>query len=511
MSILDFGRADKPFRQIQIDGLQWFEENYDKYDVFIFDVPVAGGKSLIATTIARWLQSKHVTSALITPTKILQDQYLRDFEEITVLKGQSTYSCRLGDGKTCADTKKNMGSCCTDGPGTIVCPYLAARMDAQEAEVALFNFHSYYANAMYKNTLIADEAHNAIHWLFDFYTLKLWKCEVGYDDDMELSGASISGLIAKAISSLTMDLVTLEAQDAGDSAKEALEKEIERFGYIRDTIGQFKNELLIEKERGFYHGAKKELRKTEQEYIYVKPLKVDKIGSGTLWPRSVEKLILLSATIFPDDAETLGLNTRRVGRYVAPYAIPAAHRPFIVWPVASMASRNRPASIPKIADAVKAVTDKHKDVKGIVHCTYEMAKFLQARFGSDPRFMFHDQRNKREQYEKYLAAKKPVVLIASGMAEGIDLAFDAGRFQIITQLMRPYLGDKVNKYFAMNKPRFYNLEGVRAVMQQTGRICRDPTDVGYTYMLDSEFYPFYAQTHDMWPQGFKDAILWPKK
>lgn len=509
LNILDFGVKDKPFRQVQVDVLEWFAENYDNYDVFVIEAPTATGKSLIVVTIAQFLAALQKSTSVITPTKMLQDQYLRDFEDIPVLKGMSAYPCPAAsiDG-TCRDTKRHLGSCCKPASeGDIpVCNYLFARGVASAATTALFNFHSYYANKMYKSVLIADEAHNAINFLLEFYSLKLWKCEVGYEDDVELTGAGVKGLVAKTIASLQLYLIDLESDGNGKEA-EKVEEDIERLSYIRDSIERFGGELLIEKVKDAYHGKVKELRKTEQEYIYVKPLRVDRIGEDFLWPKSVEKVVLLSATINDIDVARLGLNVgRKATIYRCNSPIPPERRPFMITPVASMKYANRNFGTPKIIKAIQVLAAHHKDQKGVVHCTYDMAKKIQAEVGGDPRYWFHDKYNKSEVYNKFRASKGNAIFVASGMEEGIDLAFDAGRWQVITQLMRPNVTDRVNSWMYRNNRRVYNWEAVRKIIQQTGRICRDPTDFGVTYMLDSEFEAFYTESFSLWPQWFRDAM-----
>lgn len=505
--ILTFGREDKPFRQVQIDTLEWFEKNYEQNDVIIIEAPTAAGKSLMVTTIAYFLESRGLTSSVITPTKLLQDQYMKDFRDIPVLKGMGEYKCdAMGLDGSCRDAKKHMGNCCTAGKGEApICNYLIARANASAADVALFNFHSYYANKMYKNVLIADEAHNAIHFLYDFYALKLWKCEVGYKDDLELNAEGVKNALRSALAELQMYLIDLQASGADKEASK-VEDEIERYGYILASIDKFEGHLLIEIDKGEYYGKKRDLRKTEQEFLYVKPLRVNAIGEDFLWPRSVEKVILLSATISEEDSRTLGLHTRKVGYHKCPSPIPPDRRPFIICNVASMRYGNRQTSLPKIIKAIEKLSAHHAKEKGIVHCTYDTAKKIQAALGHNRRFMFHDKFNKNDVYNAFLASKEFPVLIASGMDEGIDLSGDLGRFQIITQLMRPSLEDKVNKWMVKNNKRQYNWETVRKVIQQTGRICRDPLDFGVTYILDSEFDSFLQESASMWPDWFRSGM-----
>ena len=72
----------------------------------ILKAPVASGKSLIAYTIARYLQAEQDKNSLIfTSTKLLQDQYLRDFPKLKTVKGRNNFEC-LNNYRTC-----DKGSC----------------------------------------------------------------------------------------------------------------------------------------------------------------------------------------------------------------------------------------------------------------------------------------------------------------------------------------------------------------------------------------------------------------
>jgi Rad3-related DNA helicase len=321
---------------------------------------------------------------------------------------------------------------------------------------------------------------------------------------------TVKDLINKAKCDLQLHLVTLQDQGGDTKSLGNIEDEIERLTLIATTIEFYEKDLLICKVEEEYYGKVKELRKTKQEHIYVKPTVVDRIGIQTLWPKKIKKVILLSATINEEDIKRLGLQDRRVAYLRLDSPIPPERRPFVYTPVASMAYRNRKESIPaiiKMCGQIAAKMDKHK---GVIHCTYDMADKLKAEYRYNDRFWFHGKMDKSDRYNEFRAAKGNMIFVASGMSEGIDLAGDSARFQIITQLMRPNLGDRVNAWMVKNNINAYNWEAVREVIQQAGRICRGPEDFGMTFMLDSEFQGFYNQTSHLWPQWFKKAIVWPK-
>ncbi len=53
----------------------------------VVEAPTGAGKSAIAVTLAREASSAYI----LTAQKILQDQYLRDFPELAVMKGRGDH------------------------------------------------------------------------------------------------------------------------------------------------------------------------------------------------------------------------------------------------------------------------------------------------------------------------------------------------------------------------------------------------------------------------------------
>ena len=151
----------------------------------------------------------------------------------------------------------------------------------------------------------------------------------------------------------------------------------------------------------------------------------------------------------------------------------------------------------------------HKGQKGVVHCTYDVARQLKSMLGDGGRYMYHDNFNKDTALAAFMASKTDKILIASGMAEGIDLKDDLARFQIIVMLQFPSLADDVMAWIAQNHPKRYKWMAIRNLVQQSGRIARHPKDFGVTYFIGAELTKrFYYETEDMWPQFFKDSMVW---
>ena len=91
-----------------------------------------------------------------------------------------------------------------------------------------------------------------------------------------------------------------------------------------------------------------------------------------------------------------------------------------------------------------------------------------------------------EVYRKFRESRPEdgAVLVACGMYEGVDLAEDAGRFQVIAKVPWPSLADRAIRYRSDTDPEWYIWNTLKDVIQACGRICRGPTDWGDTIILD---------------------------
>jgi Rad3-related DNA helicase len=390
------------------------------------------------------------------------------------------------------------------------CVYIQARQAAEAASMALFNFHSYFTNKMYKNVAIIDEGHGAVDLLYSLFGRKLWKCEVDYPDDLELNPSAIGDVVGGVVTGLELRFAHLLKNKADSSLIERMEEEIESLKMLHQALYECGNEFLIRKKTELYFGEVTACKKTEQEYIYVKPLNIDKLAEKILWPRDkVNKIILTSATIGKQDIELLGLSDRKIAYHESKSNIPKNSRLFIVDPVASMTYKNRQESLPKIVKKIKDLATVHKGQKGVVHCTYEVALQIKSMLGEGGRFMYHNNFNKDAVLSAFMATKSDKILIASGMAEGIDLKDDLARFQIIIMLQFPSMADDVMNWIAKNRPKRYKWMAIRNLVQQAGRISRHPKDYGITYFIGAELDKrFYYDTEGMWPMFFKEAMVW---
>lgn len=508
------GCADKDIKlwENQTAYLRWLQENYDKYDVLVCASPVGTGKSRMASTTATWMEANGLGKVtMLAMSRMLQDQYGDVFHWLPVLKGADNYPCQehAKDG-TCAKTKRLAKNYCP-----AACTYRAAFGRATGSATAILNPWNYEAigskiRDFFRENLVIDEAHGLVGYLFGSCEYRVWRHIIPWGDGDDVTKPDVVLEILKRALIKWADQLAQAHLVHNDYAIKEADEEIGKLNRAIGALTVFGDDVLISIKNEVFHGkTSDEWHMKFDDVIHIKPKRIDKIAHR-MWPSEVKKIILMSATIGPDIIEELGLKDRKVAYFECESPIPVKQRRCVYWPVANMAYKQREQSLPKLAAAILKTAERFPNQKGFIHCTYDVAKKLSNMLSASDqfgRFIFHDKRSKRDQYDDFRSSKEPKIMVGSGMSEGIDLAGDAARWQIITMVTYPSLQDDVNKW-RMNaqKPKWL-AEACRTIQQQYGRVCRGPNDEGITIILDQQFYNLYCQTRHqgVWPKWFLDA------
>jgi ATP-dependent DNA helicase DinG len=107
--------------------------------------------------------------------------------------------------------------------------------------------------------------------------------------------------------------------------------------------------------------------------------------------------------------------------------------------------------------------------------------------------------------ERHRASSAPTVLVSPSLREGVDLPDDFLRFQIVTKMPYPDLGDPWTAVRRARDPRWYAVETAKALVQAYGRSCRHAGDHGVTYVLDAQFERFLQHNRPLLPEWFLEA------
>ena len=510
--------------------------NQDKKFVII-EAGTGVGKSAVGYTVAKYLNNQVLKpesrfepgSYFITTQKILQEQYIKDFgsgpRPMRSIKSSSNYKCTYNKKNSCgesqrllkvADKKSTFFKACTFN-----CAYKKAKEQFIEAGEGVSNFSYFLAETYYsgkikpRNLLVVDEAHN---------------CDMQLSKFIEMS-------ISEKFSNQVLNLKFPEGRtqlQGFNWAKEVYEPKLklhvahvesilEKYSSLRDKLDQFVNlsqkyEMLdkhlcklhrfleiYEKDNWIMNLVESEVQKSKK--IEFKPVCVAPHSEDILF-KNGEKILMMSATILDHKGfcETLGISPEDSAFISIPSPFPPENKPIIYSGIGRMSSSNIDSTLPKMADAVKAILEQHKNEKGIIHChSYKVAHYLKKKIRNN-RLLIHNSDNRDAILKKHINSKKPTVLLSPSMTEGVDLKGDISRFQILCKVPYPYLGDKLIKK-KMNKWKWwYPLQTAKTIVQSVGRSVRSADDYAVTYILDSDWIRFYNKNSKYFPLDFKRSI-----
>ena len=530
--ITDFFPFPK-YRQFQkqtLEKIQSLIQNNVK-DI-ILEMPTGSGKSPVAISAGLWSNNAYC----LTSQKILQDQYIRDFEdsnEVSVMKGRSNYECSfLGAPAKCNECyEPARKECYKNG----MCLYQNAKKRTMSAVIALMNY-SYFLNVTEcdpnesfkpRKLLICDEAHQIeselmgqIEFLLSEYMFKRVGYPVSVPTYEELSDyqrwikenvTNLASLLcdkADELKKLNQYRINLskgskefeklagEAQELTEQTEE-LDRLVRRMNVFLNTLNTVEWIFTVEK-----------TEKLKMKRVVFRPLTVDLFAADSLL-KFGEHRIYLSATILDHKSfcKSLGINHEEAEFIRVPSTFPKENRRIYFTNSGYMNMANLDETLPKVVNDVTKALNYHKEEKGLIHChSYKIANHIENNCDSS-RLLFHTSENREEILQKFIKSSKPLVLVSPSMTEGLDLKGDLARWEIIVKIPYLYIGDKQVARRMQVDPDWYNWQTCLTLVQSYGRIFRSEDDWGTAYVFDSGARGFIRKNRSILPDWFIEACM----
>lgn len=481
MDLLQYFPYDVP-RDIQREALEVLGREWDKYDTFIIRAPTAFGK----TGLARTLQNAFRSVSVITPTNLLVEQFINEFPETPTLSRLDSYWCEKWD-RPCPITRSKLLSFCSPKRDDHKCLCAGALATAKyQRGPGIYNYHTYLAHKLYRDVLVVDEAHNLIPMIRDRLALKIWQHDYKYPSSMwsyEDMRKFIGGL----------------------TENKRKHKKIQEW---REAVSYKVPKYIAQRTTELFNGrGTKRGEPEERDCIKLLPVDISD-APPMMWPREVQKLVLMSATIGKKDIEALGLDRRKVLYIDCKSPIPSTRRPIVALDTVSVNYQSlQSGAVEALANEITGIAEYHRGQKGVIHATYQLSKLLRPLLEGE-RYIYHDRLDKRRQYESFRQSDpaEGKVLVACGMYEGIDLPEDLGRWQVIAKIPWQSLANPAIKHLSELDPEWFLWETMKTTIQACGRICRTPEDFGVTYILDSSFHRLFRYGREMLPEWFVEAV-----
>lgn len=546
-----------PFDSIRDEQRQAIEFTLDAFlnqgkRFVILEMGTGCGKSGVAVALARCLASLGPTLAqrsvnlpdepdtmtsgayVLTTQKILQAQYMDDFgptsgkDLMRSLKSASNYQCRYYNDMRCSDARRLLTQLRKQLAGTefhkccrSACPYMLDKEEFKEFPVGITNFSYFLAETMYakqllpRSLLVIDECHNVEAELGKFVEVSFSErfarslgCRIPTRlDTVKQVFDWISGSYRKAVTATMASVeqkLSSQFSSEGAPALTELSKRYEMLDKHICKVNRFVN-TYIDSNWVMNKGTASDGKGRKFEF---KPVDVSSYGHEHLY-RFGSRVVMMSATVVDKDTfcRSVGVDPNDAAFLHVPSPFPPQNRPIHYLGVGSMSRDNIEQTLPKMAQVVEQLLELHKDEKGIVHCVnYRVARHLVDAIKS-PRLLLHDSENRDDVIEKHLSSPDPTVLISPSMTEGVDLADDASRFQVLCKVPFPYLGDLVIQMRKANNPNWYACQTARSVIQAMGRSVRNDVDHATSYVLDSDWQRFYRNNASLFPPEFSAALV----
>ncbi len=465
-------------RASQDEILDDIEDGLRNYDVTVVLAPVGAGKTKEGEAACRFMVGEGLAQSAVytVRTNALLDQVRRSVGQgFHSLYRKAAYRCvvALDDPDpdnffSCEDHHKKSGFLCRG------CPYRHALIQSKKKPVRLLtNWSLQLAHRIRPDFVVIDEAHGVPAFLAELGAQTWWRKVWAWPRTIE-TVADIERWVAK---NKSPDLDP-----------------------IRETLAGMRPNETIKWGEAEYFGK-------PTDYIRVQPLDGSQVKSPLWGPNT--KILLMSATLSWVDIEAMGLSRKRIKWVTQRSEISPDRRPLWWSPLVDMRAAARTGETPQVlTEAIESVLAHFAGKRGVIHATYEVARWIRER-SQNPRLRFHsDAETKAKALQDFLKISGPDddrVLVISGQMEGLDLAEDLARFQIMTAWPRESLGDPAIRRLAETRPEVYRWHSIRDGAQGYGRVCRGPNDEGVTVLLDASAGPELQD--EQAPAWLREAIV----
>ena len=538
--------ASSGLRPGQVTALVETMEKFhgDQKKVVICELPTGFGKSLFAECIRQLLDDTKANYCCTT--KSLQTQFVDDFKHFPgarLLMGGSNYPTDIFperfkngsidslSGEDCDYPNGQAGPLhddneenkyCSHCRSMNTCPKRKAKSRALGSKLAVLNT-AYYLTAMNlgkpdfgkRGLVILDEAdllENSVMSFIEVTVTPAQMRKLGLEMPEKKTVASSWESWAKesAVPKIEEAFTKLRsrhllAEESGDAVPSAILREIKSLDSLRTRFRDLDQNLA---------NGNWVMTDYEKGGVTFKPILVAPYGDK-LWKHD-SRFLLMSGTIICASvfAEELGLEKRDWGFVQSRQGFPVERRPIRIWPSGDMGKATEEQDRPKMVRRLLEIFRMHPTERGIVHTvSFARAKYFineicRIDHTMIDRIVTYRTADERDAAIAYHYKTPGSVIFGASLGRGIDAKHDRCRFNVLTKIPYPYLGDKQvsARFHAKGGKLWYVVDTIRTIVQMLGRLIRSSEDWGISYILDTAWLKLWRENHHLIPQYIKDAI-----
>lgn len=515
--------------------------NDPNVDVIIIDAPTGVGKSGLNVALCRNADDAFYT----TPQKKLREQLAADTvlsNHFKTLKSRRDYVC--GEtGANCDECNiynSPKQSCASQDE----CTYWNNKLVAMGEQTAVVTFAYLIVDTMLgegghafddREILVVDEAQsleNQVANLFAGFTVSPYTLPAfiftGETKDLDMDASrhdDVDDIVSKLYAGCETLCKMAERKDypftfRGARVHESDVEDVKSFmskveWYWYETQDEDRDWVV---ETDMVHDQKGRKVKT----FRLVPVKIDRFLQNFVWNRA-DTIVLSTATMpYRSDPklwlDRIGLDPEEItGRVVtSPMPFPAENRPIhLDHTVCKMSGRGDEDNWESIMVKLNELAGKHPGQNGLIHsASYKRANRIQESAKQRKyqhlyrNVMVHDpEADADETISEWLGSDENI-LVSPSMMEGISLAGDTCRWQVLLKVPYPSTGDNRVSYLLDETPEvgwdWYNETAANKIVQSAGRAVRHPTDKADYYVLDTAFNQLRRKV--TFPAWFEEAI-----
>ena len=500
----------------------------------VIAAPTGTGKSAIGAAIGFWASQKTMPlngnqgAYYLCTQKLLQDQLEEDIQRYPVmlqhatsLKSAAEYECShfgdCGTGMLHKPACSNLGMKC--------CTYRCQVAKFLGSDLAITNYPYFFTERLYVNQfpsrriLIADECHTLENQLLKFVELVIGSGEIEKFTPTLKEMPRMENL-EDYVNWLKDDFVPVmqSYQDAFANEQDlspAKAKELLELNTMISRVDRAMGDMEADPDNWIFWQENVAKLEGHVEWVAIaKPLSAAPYFKDLL-ADTADVRIYMSAYPGTKDifCATLGLDPDQTAMLNLGSVFPKENRPIHAAFVGSMSKKNQVNTLPGFLRFMGKLLDNHATEKGIIHCnSYALGETIFDHFLRLPqgkRLLFPRRADERENvYIDHRKRKDATVILSPSFTEGFDFTDDMARWQVIAKIPFPYLGDKQVSAKKDKDPEWYALRTVGTIVQASGRIVRNETDFGITYITDSDFDFLWERYGYMFPNWWKEALVW---
>lgn len=516
-------------RDQQIEALEFCKKSVNNGKKhMLLNMPTGSGKSYFIIMFANWYKNfvnENAKFDILTNSKILQDQYIRDFPFIRNLKGMSNYYCShhktdCSEGKELNRILKRQ----CDG-----CPYDHAKLAWMDSPIGATNFALFISMALYtenikkkeSNVLVIDEAHDFESVFCDFISTKLnknllkkcgFKATVYNKFNARFKKIRTPREFIEFVENEFIGHVQSLYESHTERVKVETEKTIKttqrkQIMYCIKLIERLETLLTTYSENEDNWSLDTSYNKDKEIELNLQPIWGYPYLKDILW-NNYDHIIFMSGTLLDKDMYSYinGLDNELTTYKEMSSTFDAKKRPLYYIKAGKMTYREKQETFNEQVKLINKILKKYENDKGIIHTVnYEIAEWIKERI-QDKRLIFHNGENRDEMYNKFVKSKEPKVMVSPSMMSGVDLKDDLSRFAIMLKVPYPNISSNKIKGRQKTNRNWYDWKTIVDIIQTYGRTIRSDEDYSDTFILDSSLSDIMKYKSRYLPRYFTNAI-----